>query len=189
MNKIKRLIRIWNLLRELDSNQEKIRRLEKKFNCLIRKTVKIYYDPSCDFLVGQKAIIEDGTIISIFNDPLGDGKSSSLRIGTKTYIGENCNIRACGGEIKIGDQCLIGHEVSMIAANHSRKHAQKNIMEAPWDKTKTGICIGHNVWIGCKSVLLPGIKLGDGAVVAAGSVVTKDVKKGETVGGIPAKAL
>jgi acetyltransferase-like isoleucine patch superfamily enzyme len=189
MNKIKQLIRIWNLLKELDSDQEELRKLEKKFKCLIRKTVKIHHDQNCELLVGQQVIIEHGTILSIFNDPLGNGKSSSLRIGTKTYIGENCNIRACGGEIKIGDQCLIGHEVSMIASNHSRKDAQKNIMETPWDKTKTGICIGHNVWIGCKSVLLPGIRLGDGAVVAAGSVVTKDVKKGETVGGIPAKAL
>jgi acetyltransferase-like isoleucine patch superfamily enzyme len=189
MNKIKRLIRIWKLLRELDYHQEKLKNLEKEFKCLIRKTVKLHLNPNCEFVIGESAVIENGTIISIFDDPKGDGKPSGLRIGYKTYIGENCNIRACGGDIKIGDKCLIGHEVSMIASNHSRQDASQNLMEAPWDKNKTGIYIGNNVWIGCKAILLPGIKIGDSATVAAGAVVTKDVKEGDTVGGIPAKVI
>jgi len=189
MIKIKRLIRIWRYLKEQDSQYEKLKNLEKNFKCIIRKTVLIYHDSRCDFLVGQGAIIENGSILSIFNDPLGNGKTSSLKIGKNSYIGENCNIRACGGSISIGDKCLIGHEVSMIAANHSKKSGTNNIMEIPWDIKKTGVEIGNNVWIGCKTVLLPGVKIGDGAVIAAGSVVTKNVKINEIVGGIPAKNL
>jgi acetyltransferase-like isoleucine patch superfamily enzyme len=188
MKKIRQLIRIWRLLKEIDSHREKIKGLEKEFKCIIRQSVMVHHDPGCELQIGQDAVIEDGTILSIFKDPIGNGKESGLRIGTKTYIGENCNIRACGGTITIGDQCLVGHDVSMIAANHS-KAVSINTMEMPWDKSKTGIQIGNGVWIGCKSILLPGIKIGDHAVVGAGSVVTKDVPNGGTVVGVPAKQI
>lgn len=61
--------------------------------------------------------------------------------------------------------------------------------EQPWDDRKYGIIIEDDVWIGCNSVILPGVKIGTGAIIGAGSVVTKNIPANAIVCGNPAKIL
>ena len=117
-----------------------------------------------------------------------NNKKPFFKLGENSTIGELNNIRVSGGNITIGKNCLISQYVSLIASNHSiKKDLLINIQ--PWDKNKQGIIIDDDVWIGANSVILPGVKINTGAVITAGSVVTKDVEEYSVVGGVPAKII
>lgn len=111
-----------------------------------------------------------------------------LVIGDRVVIGSHANIRASGGEIHIGHDCLIAQQVSLIASGHTLC-TQGLYRDAPWDTTKTGVFIDENVWIGAGVTVLPGCTIGRNAVVGAGSVVTKSIPANEVWAGIPAKYL
>jgi acetyltransferase-like isoleucine patch superfamily enzyme len=155
-------------------------------NNVIDETSKFYYKKG-------NIVLSENIIIGAFNVIYAINTSNSkiegkLEIGKNTYIGEFNNIRAAGGEIIIGDDCLISQYVTIVASNHNIKRNLK-ILEQGWDELKTGIVIGNDVWIGANSVILPGVHIGNGAVIAAGSVVNKDVAPYSIVGGVPAKFL
>ena len=87
-------------------------------------------------------------------------------------------------EIHIGHNCLIGPDVGIYTAGH-RLHPEGRVL----DGYGISVTIGNDVWIGGHSTILPGVTIGDGAVIAAGSVVTKDVAPRTLVGGNPARLL
>jgi acetyltransferase-like isoleucine patch superfamily enzyme len=109
-------------------------------------------------------------------------------VGDSTYIGEQNNIRASGGRIIIGSNCLVSQQVSMIVANHEY-NAGTIIKNQDWSESNNFIAIEDDVWIGAGVTILPGVTVGKGAIVAAGSVVTKDVESYSIVAGIPAKKI
>lgn len=111
-----------------------------------------------------------------------------LKIGDRTVIGSGSNLRAAGGAIRIGSDCLIAQQVSLIASGHGLR-AGAIYHELPWDENRTGITIEDNVWLGCGVVVLPGCTIGRGAVVGAGSVVTKDIPAASIWTGVPARPL
>ena len=87
------------------------------------------------------------------------------------------------GGVWIGDGSLIGHNVVLATLNHDLDPTKRgNLIPAP-------IVIGKNVWVGSNATILQGVKIGDGAVVAAGAVVTKDVPPDTVVGGVPARVI
>lgn len=141
---------------------------------------------------GCNIFLEENTSIGDFTKICVDGESSTdkfeLRIGKYTYIGDHNNIRASGGSIIIGNYCLISQHITIVASNH-RYERNDLIFNQPWDKDKVGVIIEDDVWIGANSVILPGVRIGQGAVVAAGSVVTKNVPSYALVAGIPAKII
>ena len=93
-----------------------------------------------------------------------------------------CKFQDQGG-IFIDDGVLIGHNVVLATLNHAMQPERRgDMLPAP-------IHIGKRVWIGSNATVLPGVTIGDGAVVAAGAVVTKDVPANAVVGGVPAKAI
>lgn len=106
----------------------------------------------------------------------------NISIGKNVFINSGCHFQDQGG-ITIGDGSLIGHNVVLATINHDLNPAnhRKNHY-AP-------INIGQYVWIGANATVLPGVTIGDWAVVAAGAVVTKDVPANTVVGGIPARIL
>lgn len=106
----------------------------------------------------------------------------NIHIGKNVFINSGCHFQDQGG-IYLGDGSLIGHEVVLATLNHDEDPKDRaNLHPEP-------IHIGKNVWIGAHATILPGIHIGDGAIIAAGAVVTTDVPKGVVVGGVPAKII
>lgn len=106
----------------------------------------------------------------------------NIKIGENVFINACCKFQDQGG-ITIGNNCLIGHNVTIATLNHDfdpKKRA--NITPAP-------VVIGNDVWIGSNSTILPGITIEDGAIIGAGSIVTKNVSKNTIVAGNPAKII
>lgn len=106
----------------------------------------------------------------------------NITIGKDVFINSGCHFQDQGG-IEIGDGALIGHNVVLATINHdlNPKENRKNHYAA--------IKIGAHVWIGSNATVLPGVTIGDYAVVAAGAVVTQDVPAMTVVGGVPARVL
>jgi acetyltransferase-like isoleucine patch superfamily enzyme len=106
----------------------------------------------------------------------------NITIGKNVFINSGCHFQDQGG-IAIGDDTLIGHTVVLAILNHGLEaDKRKNLYPAP-------IIIGNNVWIGAHATVLPGVSIGENAVIAAGAVVTKDVPPNTVVGGVPAKVI
>lgn len=108
------------------------------------------------------------------------GKHTS--IGKNVFINHDCSFLDLGG-ITIEDDVLIGPKVSLITENHPIDPAQRKSLDLQ------SIRIKKNAWIGAASTILPGVTVGENAIVAAGSVVTKDVPDNVVVAGVPAKMI
>ena len=106
----------------------------------------------------------------------------NIAIGKNVFINSGCRFQDQGG-IFIGDHALIGHNVVLATLNHDFAPKLRGSMHpAP-------IRIGRRVWIGSNATVVPGVTIGDNAIIAAGAVVTRDVPPNAIVGGIPAKIL
>ncbi len=103
---------------------------------------------------------------------------SRLRIGS-TYINSDCKIR-CHESITIGDGCAISHDFTVMDSN-------AHILDG--SKGTAPVVVEDHVWIGTRVMVLSGVTVGEGAVIAAGSVVTRDVPARSLVGGVPAKVI
>lgn len=108
-------------------------------------------------------------------------KSERLIIGDNVSIGRKTYLDARGGLI-IGDNVSISPDVKIITASHEANSSK-------FEYIKKITIIEEYVWIGTGAIILPGVKIEKGAVIAAGSVVTKDIKKYDIVGGNPAKVI
>lgn len=149
----------------------------------IRITTEInssYHDPKqirelFSELIGSK-VDEDFKLFPPFTTDCG----KNIRLGKGVFINSGCRFQDQGG-ISIGDCSLIGHNVVLATLNHNLDPEKRgNLIPAP-------IEIGNRVWIGSNATVLPGITIGDNAVIGAGSVVTKDVPANTVVAGVPAK--
>ena len=128
----------------------------------------------------KNAIVIDEKVILYHDVGLYiDSKDATIKIGKHTYINRRSEIR-CQKEVRIGDYCAISWDVSIMDSDYHS--INENVMSAP-------IIIGDHVWIGCKSIILKGVTIGDGAIVAAGSIVNNNVPANTLVGGNPAKIL
>lgn len=106
----------------------------------------------------------------------------NTHLGEGVFINAGCRFQDQGG-IFVGDRALIGHNAVIATLNHNMDPARRaNLQPAP-------VHIGHDVWLGSNVTVLPGVSIGDGAVVAAGAVVTKDVAPNTVVGGVPARLI
>ena len=103
-----------------------------------------------------------------------------VKIGKNVIINHSLTCMSRGG-IEIEDDVMIGPEVTLLTANHD--------FADHWVLLCGKIHIKKNAWIGARAVILPGITVGENAVVAAGAVVTKDVEANTVVGGNPARVI
>ncbi len=106
----------------------------------------------------------------------------NIHLGKHVFINMGCKFQDQGG-IFIGDGALIGHNVVLATLNHAMSPKDRATM------VPAAIHIGRNVWIGANATVLPGVTIGDGSIVAAGAVVTKDVPENTIVGGVPARII
>lgn len=114
--------------------------------------------------------------------PLYSDFGKNLRIGRNVFINSGCRFQDQGG-VSIGDDTLIGHNAVVATLNHALAPSRRA------DMTPAPVTIGRNVWIGANVTILPGVSIGDDAVVAAASVVTRDVPAGALVLGSPARVV
>ncbi|MEO6520452.1 MAG: acyltransferase [Mucilaginibacter sp.] len=168
--------------------EQAIELLNKKFDCRISSRSIVKFDCADAIIIGAGTIVSDFTVITVINDSLTNKRNSKLTVGKETYIGEQNNIRACGGEISIGDRCLISQQVSIIASNHSAVMGSPILSQA-WSEKNNFVIIKDDVWIGCGVQILPGVVIESGSIIAAGSVVTKNVQSNAIYAGVPAKFI
>lgn len=113
-------------------------------------------------------------------------------MGVGSYDNNACVYRWSDSQLIIGKYCSISYGVKFIVDDGG--HTYNKISAYPFktnkvNRKRSGIEIGNDVWIGMNSVILYGVKIGDGATIAAGSIVTKDVAPYTVVGGVPAKLI
>jgi acetyltransferase-like isoleucine patch superfamily enzyme len=106
-----------------------------------------------------------------------------IRVGRNVFVNQNCTFYDLGG-LDIGDDVMIGPNVSLITTGHPIEPSQRRA-----GVTAAPIVIGRNVWIAAGATVIGGVTVGDNSVVAAGSVVTKDVPPNTLVGGNPARVI
>ena len=112
------------------------------------------------------------------------GKGDNIQIGDNSGLGVNCYIRG----VTIGKDVMMGPDVMMLHCDHAM--SRRDIpMRLQGDSEPKPIVIGDDVWIGARSIILKGVHIGKGAVIAAGAVVSRDVPEYAIVGGVPARVI
>ncbi len=168
------------------------KRLKRKLGAALYVTIGKRLPPSWSGLkLGQKAIrgfcgrlmlarcgkqvnIEQG---AVFSPKVTLGDHSGIGVNAKLY-----------GEVHIGKYVMMGADVTVITRNHRHDRRDIPMMEQGFEEEKP-VTIGNDVWLGDRVVILPGVKIGDGSIIAAGAVVTKDVAPYTIVGGVPARKI
>ena len=107
----------------------------------------------------------------------------NISVGHNVFINQGCHFMDMGG-LTIGDDVMIGPKVTIVTAGHpvSPTERRNGITMSP-------VVIGNNVWIGAAATILPGVTIGDGAVVAAGAVVSRNVPANTMAAGVPARVI
>ena len=129
-------------------------------------------------LIGYK-VDESFSLIPPFYTTGGE----SIRVGRNVFINQNCTMYDLGG-IDIADDVMIGPNVSIITSGHPLEPSQRRafVIARP-------IVIERSVWIAAGATIIGGVTVGENSVVAAGSVVTRDVPPGTLVGANPARVI
>nr|WP_275106720.1 acyltransferase [Oceanipulchritudo coccoides] len=139
--------------------------------------------------LGEVLVIEKGVAIDkgcILWVDESEGSQGSILIRNNSYIGPYAFLGSCH-KLVIGSNSMIGAHSYLITANHRTDKGGDTYDQQGY--SGASIELGSNVWLGCHVVVLPGVKIGDGAIIGAGAVVTKDVPAGETWGGVPATRI
>jgi acetyltransferase-like isoleucine patch superfamily enzyme len=129
-------------------------------------------------LIGKK-VDENFILIPPFYSAGGD----EIRVGRNVFVNQNCTFYDLGG-LDIGDDVMIGPNVNLITTGHSLEPSQRRAVTIG-----KPIVIERNVWIAAGATIIGGVTVGEHSVVAAGSVVTKDVPSNTLVGGNPARVI
>lgn len=170
-----------------------VRKLKNKIKSLFKKNVARNFVDST-VRIAQNVVFDTsygGTITIGENCELLNGVLLMTYGGT-IEIGKNCSINPYTilyghGNLKIGNNVLIAAHTVIIPANHNFENV--NLLINEQGLTKKGIVIEDNVWIGAGCKILDGVKIGYGAIIAAGALVNKDVEANTIVGGVPAKVI
>ncbi len=165
--------------------QEKIRHLFRMAEGVTFEDGICIHDSKCITL--GSGIVHRFCILTAWNI---NGVVPSIEIGDGFSLGEYTHITAIG-HMKIGKNLLTGRWVTITDNSHGNTDYD-SLVNPPTQRaivSKGNVSIGNNVWIGDKATILPGVTIGDGAVIAANSVVTKDVPAYCVVAGNPAKVI
>jgi acetyltransferase-like isoleucine patch superfamily enzyme len=192
----------WRLLRGL---LVKVRMGSSRGMVLCEKRVRLYHarhikagrsfslEEGCEIVglskqgvvFGNRCTVKRGAVIRptnvLFNEP-GEG----LRVGDGSNIGAFAYI-GCSGCIELGKNVMMGPRVSLMAENHNFDRTDIPMKEQ--GVSRSFIKIEDDVWIGANTTITAGVTVGQGSIIAAGAVVTRDVPSFSIVGGVPAKIL
>lgn len=150
-------------------------------------------------LNGHECRLLRGFICSLIFDECGKnvnikkgaffGTGRGIRIGNNSDIGLGAYIGGIsgGGELAIGENVMMAQDVVILTQGHLHSNIHEPINLQGSYNTK--VIIEDDVWIGLRAIILPGVRIGKGAIIGAGAVVTKDVPPYSIVGGVPARIL
>ncbi|MBE7053785.1 MAG: CatB-related O-acetyltransferase [Ruminococcaceae bacterium] len=164
--------KIWQVLYIIFAKHLPVSRrmkLAKKFRCFFARRICKY--------VGKDVNIEKGAHFG-----------PDISIDDYSGIGVNCEFYTSGNEIIIGKYVMVGPEVVIYTSMHKSDDINTPMMFQGYTK-KLPVKIGNDVWIGQRAIIMPGVEIGDGAIIGTNAVVTKDVPPYAIVGGIPAKVI
>lgn len=160
---------------EINKVLEETLKLTSELNSGYKHPVEVR--EAVELITGQK-IDESVQILTPFNTDFG----RNIKIGKGVFINKSCMFVDLGG-ITLEDNVLVGPEVKILSVNH------------PTDpKLRRGVVlksvlVKRNAWIGAGAIICPGVTIGENSIIAAGSVVTKDVPDNSIFGGVPAKFI
>lgn len=169
-----------------------MKKISEKFGKLLYYTIAMHLPPSFSGIkVGQKRFRAfcGKLILKKCGKNVNIEKGASF--SNKTILGDNSgigiNARICG-ECTIGDNVMMGTDVVVITRNHRFDRTDIPMISQGFEETKP-VVIGNDVWIGDRVMIMPGVNVGEGAILAAGAVVTHNVPPYAIVGGVPAKVI
>jgi acetyltransferase-like isoleucine patch superfamily enzyme len=161
-----------------------INHIRRRFpSCTVSSGVEMTEYEDDRFQLGEGAGVCHGTVLAFGDSLNGCGR---IQLGDRSWIGQYNNLRACdGGDIIVGKGCLISQFCTLVGSNHAMKRSIA-IMEQGPDLRRLGVVVGDDVWLGAGVTVLPGVCIGDGAVVGANSVVSRSIPSFEIWAGSPA---
>lgn len=168
----------------------------KNKNIDMSESAVVFSETSINASLGQIKIGERTCVRGMLEIQREQGK---IFIGDDCYVGDHSRIWSADSII-IGNNVLIAHNVNIFDNDThpiDKYERRDDAMEIIWNGTRNNysslhckpVAIGNDVWIGCNSIILKGVTIGEGSIVAAGSVVTKDVPENVIVAGNPAKIV
>ncbi len=157
---------------------------QRKSGRLIEPSVRVHGNLSRleqQLVLGKGVHLDHGTIIWI-----GD-EQGSIQLADQVYVGPYAFLGTYNHKLQIGENSMIGANCYVITENHGKQRGDIPFKQQNYDGSD--VVIGRNVWLGCHVTVLPGISIGDNAIVGAGAVVTKNIPANETWAGVPAKKI
>lgn len=158
------------IINQINKTQKFVMKLNKNVN--YKQKNKIFSK-----IIGKELSQGFGFLTPIYMD-----YGKNIQIGTNVFINFGCSFLGRGG-ITIGNNVLIGPNCNLMTTNHpiDPKNRKATISQK--------IILEENVWLGANVTVCPGVTIGENSIIAAGSVVTKNVDKNVIVGGVPAKLI
>lgn len=145
--------------------------------CDVRLGVRLALSPRGHLRVGEEVVFERDATLEC---------AGTLSIGDRSIFGHHCTV-AAKQSIEIGHDCLIAEMVSIRDHDHAFEDFTIPIRDQ--GSTCAPVRIGNNVWLAARVVVVKGVTIGDGAIVGAGAVVTKDIPAGAIAVGVPARVV
>jgi acetyltransferase-like isoleucine patch superfamily enzyme len=155
---------------------------QRKTGRLVEPTVRVQGeldDLKNRLVLGLGIHLDQGVIVWLAES------AGTICLGDRVYVGPYAYLGTANHKLEIGADTMIGAHCYIITENHST--LRKDISYARQGFVGADVKIGKNVWIGCHVTILPGVTIGDNAIIGAGAVVTKEVPSGETWVGVPAR--
>ena len=166
-------------------------RVRLRYASQIRLGDKVYLDENVyihacpdGVEIGENTLVMHGAILHVYN--FRNLPHAFIRIGKDCLIGEYTVIRGQGG-VTIGDRVYTSPMTQLIAVNHVFNDPDRPFIDQ--GITAQGIVVEDDVWLGANAVVMDGVSIGRGAVVAASAVVTRDVPPHTVVAGVPARVV
>ncbi len=113
------------------------------------------------------------------------GTGAGIRLGNNSGLGINCKVR---GPLVIGNDVMMGPDVIIYTENHCTERTDIT-MRGQGSTKPEKVVVQDDIWIGARVIILPGVTIGRGSIIAAGAVVTKDIPPFSVAAGVPAKVI
>jgi len=142
-------------------------------------------EPFAVVYIGERGKLHLGEMNTIYPATTIRVDQGWMETGREVSFGSGCHIYEPRAGLSIGDHCMIGGGVLICGVNHGYSLVGIPMRQQPFEAAP--IVIGKDVWIGMGAIILPGVTIGNGSIIAAGAVVTSNVPQGVVVSGIPAR--